>query len=1629
MKSESAKALAWVHPLERNLEAAFAAELADSIKRFARSYFASTSDAELARFTDAEILESVADAWRFLQLRRSTAAKISFHQRLLDKDIRRRNETSLFLLLDDMPFVVDSIGQRLIQEGVIIRSIHNTVLHISRETGAGEKKGHLIGFRTRAKAGFKPEALCCFNCAHIPRDQFKAIQASVRDSLRHVTAAVSDYSPMCEQARKIRQSLQSIPLSPVVSAEEREESLNFISWLLDNHFTFLGYEQYRINHGRKGPLLELRRDSLLGVSRLKMDLKAKVRLDSLPRGTAALILKPQHCVFAKSSSLSKVHSISYYDYVLIKELDAEGKVVTQHRFFGLYTSSVFFQAATEIPLVRRKVSAVLDESGFSPNGHSIKDLLQVINIFPRDELFQITEKQLLDTAIEITRIQQIQASRLFIRKDSYGRFFSCLVYVPRDMFNTRMRTRIQEFLEREMLGTQTEVNVFVSSSLLVRLHFIVHVEDVGQVSISREDLESRLLQLIKPWDEFFLDALRHEYLDNDASRLHRLYRDIYTDAYKETYYGVDGFRDIARIEQVVENDTLGLYLSCCPSETTSRYSFKIFSREKQLVLSRVTPILENLGMGIISEQAFPLRSKTGEAVWLHDFLLFDPAGGNQPGTELGQHFEEAFRAVWEQRADDDRFNALVVNAGLKWRDAALLRAYAAYLKQIQFGYSNQFIATTLARHNGICGQLVAYFYSLHDPRQVKVGARFAAGVKTRLLAAIDQVTSLPDDTVLRACLNLIEATGRTNFFQRDGQQRSKQYFSFKLLPKQIKDMPLPRPRYEIFVYSRSIEGVHLRTGNVARGGLRWSDRGEDYRTEILGLMKAQQVKNAVIVPSGAKGGFVVKERATDPQHEQSLGLACYRTFISGLLDLTDNLVDGKLVQPPNLVRLDGDDPYLVVAADKGTASLSDTANAVAGEYGFWLGDAFASGGSNGYDHKSMGITARGAWVSVQRHFHELGINIQHQDFTVIGIGDMSGDVFGNGMLLSRHICLIAAFNHRHIFIDPQPDPQAGYRERQRLFKQTGSAWSDYRHQLISKGGGVFDRQEKSIAVSPQMKSRFGIKQDMLTPAELIRRLLCCEVDLIWNGGIGTYVKASAENHAVVGDRSNDALRVNGSELRCRVIGEGGNLGLTQAARIEFSLAGGHCITDFVDNSAGVDCSDHEVNIKILLNRLQQTGQLTGSSRNALLESMRDEVAAMVLRNNYAQVQAIGLAKEQAALRHREYGDLAMYLESCAGLDRSLEFLPDRDGFEERGIRGQFLSKPEIAVLISYMKMHLKESLLAADYLDEPYYLTFLYQAFPARLVRRYRAGIHHHPLCREIIATQLANAIVNLLGPSFVYRMVESTSSSVTEVVRAAVTTMAVCGISEPWASIESLDYRIKSEIQSDMKARLLRLARRVTRWFLINRRTGLDCEQELRFFGPLRVRFQNMLPGRLPAAFKQRYQMHQTELRKNGVPTALSTWISQAEFLFPACSLAEVSGSTGRGLTSIVDTYYSLGEELGLNWLGEVISNLPVSTYWQALARESHQDELTRQHHLLCCNVVTMGRKTAGAAVKVRQWSKRFRDRIERSKSLMRQLQAEPSPDYPMISVLLGELGSLAQSSGQQPAGQNPASLDSAGQ
>jgi glutamate dehydrogenase len=1105
-------------------------------------------------------------------------------------------------------------------------------------------------------------------------------------------------------------------------------------------------------------------------------------------------------------------------------------------------------------------------------------------------------------------------------------------------------------------------------------------------------------------------------MHRDRDRLLHSYRFAFTSAYREHFGPASAVYDIQRIEALSDEQPITMSFYRVLEQSSEILRFKLFVADEPLVLSDVIPVLENLGMRVVGEHPYAVRREDGRQYWMHDFTLIYQGSEPVELDEVQDVFQDAFAKIWSGGAENDEFNQLVIGANLNWREVAMLRAYSRYSQQIRFGFSQPYIAGALSSHIQVTRLLVALFRARFEPQRQgsdKVAA-LAGRIESSIVDALDKVANLNEDQILRRFLELIKATLRTSFFQRDADGELKDYFSFKLSPREISDIPLPRPMFEVFVYSARVEGVHLRGGKVARGGLRWSDRLEDYRTEVLGLVKAQQVKNSVIVPVGAKGGFVAKQLPTTGGREAWLneGIASYKIFISALLDITDNLVAGEVVPPVDVVRHDEDDPYFVVAADKGTATFSDIANEIAEDRGFWLGDAFASGGSQGYDHKGMGITARGAWESVKLHFRELGLDTQSEAFSVIAVGDMAGDVFGNGMLLSEHIQMCAAFNHLHIFIDPEPDAARSWKERKRLFDLPRSSWTDYDSRLISEGGGIFPRSAKSITLTPQIQKLTGLKEKAVTPTDLISALLKAPVDLIWNGGIGTYVKASNETHEEVGDKANDLLRVNGKELRCKVVGEGGNLGLSQKARMEYALNGGRLNTDFIDNAGGVDCSDHEVNIKILLNQVVANGDMTEKQRNQLLEQMTDDVAELVLQNNYRQVQSISLAESRSLESMSEYQRYIIHMESAGKLDRALEFLPDDDVLNERKHQNKGLTRPELSVLISYSKAELKESLSHSSVPDDPYLSRELFTAFPDNLKASFSEQILAHRLKREIIGTQIANNMVNMMGINFVDRLRISTGSDDASIARAYVLARDIFNVEQLWRQIEKLDHKVDSNVQVEMMLELQHLVRRATRWFVRNRRAELDCELELERFTDELASIISKQEKVLSGAPKELWEEVCNGYQEAGVPVTLAKLLAGARSLYSSLGIIEVAAETDLTTDKVAQIYFALGEQLQLDWLSQQLNKLQVENYWQALAREAFRDDLEWQQRALVSNALTGKPKAATVTTIVDQWSEDNAWLVDRWRNVLAELKNADKKEYAMYTVALRELFDLAKSS-----------------
>ncbi len=1320
----------------------------------------------------------------------------------------------------------------------------------------------------------------------------------------------------------------------------------------------------------------------------------------------AIALEPHLLNLTKANSRSTVHRPSYLDYVGVKRFDADGRVVGERRFLGLYTHTAFHARLGEVPILRRKVRAVLSRAAFTPGSHNEKALIEILDAHPRDELIQVSVDELYDTALGILHLGERQRLRLFVRRDRFGRFFSCFVFVPRDRFNTENRRRIEAIL-RDVTGAKSiDYSTRLSESVLVRLHYMAYIEPGAMPELDVRQTELLLVAATRSWTDDFEQALVEELGEEAGKRLFRRYGEAFPTAYRVDWVARSAIADARHMEELpAEGLDISLYqpLGAPPGSLRA----KLFRSGRPLALSDVLPLFEAMGARVADERPYEVSPAEREPVWVYDFGLSCPSTRDSEVDEIRDEFQEAFLRTWRGEVENDGYNRLVLAAGLDWREVSVLRAVARYLRQTGSTFSDRYVEQVLVGHPEVARMLLELFRARFDPACADTDT--ADAVAGRIGEMIDAVESLDQDQILRRFLGVMQALLRTNWFQDDPDGAPHGYVSFKLEPQQLPWLPEPRPAFEIFVYSPRTEGVHLRAGQVARGGLRWSDRREDFRTEVLGLAKAQMVKNAVIVPVGAKGGFVVKQPPGGGDREELMAevVACYRTFIRGLLDLTDNIVDGHVVGPPDVVRYDGDDPYLVVAADKGTATFSDIANGVAAEYGFWLGDGFASGGSSGYDHKAMGITAAGAWESVKRHFRELGVNVSSEPFTAVGIGDMSGDVFGNGMLLSRKTRLIAAFNHREIFIDPDPDPETGWEERRRLFELPRSSWSDYDAALISAGGGVWPRTAKSIPLSDEARAALGIERTRLAPNELIKALLQAGVDLLWNGGIGTYVKASGETHSDAGDKANDAVRVNGDELGARVVGEGGNLGLTQLGRVEYALAGGRVNTDAIDNSAGVDCSDREVNIKILLDAVVTAGDLTVKQRDRLLEAMTEKVADLVLQDNYEQSETLSLAEQQAPGMIDVHERLIRVLESEARLDRRLEGLPDDEELAERAREERGLTRPELAVLLAYSKVFLYSALLESDVPEDPYLSSELERYFPPPLPERFGDAMHRHRLRREIVATQVTNNVLHGGGTTFAFRMHEETGAPGSAIVRAYAVAREVYDMRGQWRAIEALDNEVSAAVQTGLLLDGRRLVERGTRWLLRNQGGRIDIASAVARFRPGAEVLYEAIPKLLDPSEVEPLALRVDELRSAGVPEDLAARVAGMSTMYAVFDVVEVAEESALDVLAVAAVHLRLGAQLHLHWLRDRVVSLSREDRWKAMARAALRDDLYAAHRGLTAEVLRHGPRLGGPDERVAGWIESH-PTSERSLETLADIRAGRVYDLTTLSVAVRAVRNL---------------------
>lgn len=1579
--------------------------------KFTEYYFSRFPLDELAGRYLGDVFGSVYQWWRYIQHFDGTQAKISLINPKLDVDGWVCPHTVLVVHQTDMPFLVDSIRIELNRRNIAIHAIKSTVLSVTRDS-----KHQLIDVvdAPSVEQRSSKEAFVYLEINLLTlKDELDDIVKSLLSVLAELSVVVRDFQPMLQAVAAAEENLNHA--QKTVTVANVSESQHFLAWLRDNHFTFLGYSEYEFGEQDGKKFLREKVDKRLGIFAFKGGAANYSEANDLNSGMARFHLVPQVLTFSKSSVRSGIHRLAYSDYVVVKQFNDQGDVVGEMRFLGLYTSSVYTMMPSKIPLVCHKVSKVFERTGLSTHSHDGKALQQILDTFPRDELFLSNSSELYEMVTAIARINERYMVRLFMRPDPFGKFVSCLVYIPRDVFTTQMRLRIQALIGQAINSTESDFNTYFSESILARVHLVFKVDKRFPLDYDQEKLERQIREISRSWEDHLQVSLIESHGEEKAMSLLHEFRNAFSSSYKEYFESRTAVHDIASIAELATSDDIAMSFYQPVGAEPNIVRFKVFRKTKTIELSDIIPLLENLGLRVLSENPYAIHKKSDEVIWLHDFKLSYSLPGVIDVLRVKEIFQQAFSAIWHKRTVNDAFNKLVLSAELTWREVFVLRAYASYMHQTLFTFTEHYIANALVNQREIARLLINLFITKFDPILSASEEKRAGDIgkyRDAILVSLNNVSNLNEDRILRRFLALIDGTLRTNYFQLQADGNPKDYLSIKLSTRSIADIPEPRPLYEIFVYSLRVEGVHLRGGKVARGGLRWSDRLQDYRTEVLGLVKAQQVKNAVIVPNGAKGGFVCKQspQAGGREAIQQEGIACYKIFVRGLLDLTDNLVDGKLVPPVNVVRYDEDDPYLVVAADKGTATFSDIANSISAEYNHWLGDAFASGGSQGYDHKGMGITARGAWISVMRHFREKNINIQEEDFTVVGIGDMAGDVFGNGMLLSQHICLVAAFNHMHIFIDPTPDAEKSFVERQRLFTTPKTTWADYDKSLISKGGGIFNRDAKTIAISPEMKKIFGIYEDNLTPTELMTGLLKAPVDLIWNGGIGTYVTSSSESHADVGDKANDSLRVNGSELRAKVFGEGGNLGMTQRGRIEYALNGGACNTDFIDNAGGVDCSDHEVNVKILLNEVVSSGDLTPKQRNQLLASMTQNIGDLVLKNNYRQTQAISIAEVESLARGAEYRRFMSTLESQKRLNRKLEFLPADDILLERQSHSLGLTRPELSILISYAKAVLKEDLAADNIADNAYIAKSVEGAFPEKIAAEFSGPLYNHRLKREIVATQIANDMVNNMGISFAQRLIESTGASVGDVAKAYIAARDVYQMEKFILDLEALDHKLPAKIQYELMINMMRRVRRATRWFLRNRRSNIDPAVEVEFFGSAVANISAQLPGLLLGGQLEELQGQYQRLQESGVPQDLIVRASSASYLFSGFSVAEAARRSGRDIAPVTQLYFLLSDMLSLPWFANQIANLKVETFWQAMARESYMDDLESQLRSLTISLIGCTNETTNIAELLASWGNRQSTLIHRWKLMVNELQAASGTDFAVFSVALRELLDLAQ-------------------
>lgn len=1564
---------------------------------FINNFYSQNSLNDFVDYEFDHLYDLAYSSYEFLKNKTNKNPKIQIQEFHLEKEVI----TIIDVINEDKAFLVDSVVALIESLGYDIINIIHPIYYTKRN-----KNGDLISISNKNDENDQADSVIQLQIkGEIDKNEKSIIKKQLESLLNTVSLVVKDWQKILEAVSEVKKEI-----SETVKKEDEAKEINeFLSWLQDKGFIFLGFQEFSYKKTKSKYSLNPIDKTALGIFNAKYEEYKPRVANSDHDNIIDFIKKPFTLEILKSSYRSKIHRIVNAERIRIQKFDKNNNAIGEYRIIGLFTSAAYCQRSSSIPIIRNKINKVLNNSKYPKGSHNYKDLVSVLEDYPRDELFQIDDKDLARIANGIVMICGRNQVKLFSRKDKFSRFISCLVYMPKDRSNSEVRGKVRDYIAQRYNGEVADSFVRITESNLVRLQIIIEPKN-KDVDLEEAKIEKEITELSKPWQDSLKEEIESQFSHKVAKPLYRKYRDSFSISYINRFDSRRAAIDAARIEESIKANSI--LFSLYKSSTTEKNiaELKIYSPKKELYLSEVMPVLESFGLNVIHEHIYEISPENEDKLWLHYFKI--NLGDIEYCEKLKYNFEEAVSLAWKGVLTSGSLNRLLIHVGLDWRQLSLVRAYTKYIYQAGFRHDQEYVSNILVRNKDLTKLLVEYFETSFDPelkisfeeRKEKV-AEISKKIKSRLL----KVKDASHDEAIRKIYNAIDATMRTNFYQKDQNLEYKDYISFKFDCAKIPYLPLPVPYAEIFVFSNSVEGVHLRGGKVARGGLRWSDRNEDFRTEVLGLVKAQMTKNAVIVPVGSKGGFVVKKDLTDLSREEFMkeGIKAYKTFLRGLLDLTDNVINGKIKKPADLVIYDDDDPYLVVAADKGTATFSDIANSISEEYNFWLGDAFASGGSVGYDHKKMGITAKGAWVSVVRHFSEMGINIQKEEFSCIGIGDMSGDVFGNGMLLSKHTKLVAAFNHIHIFVDPNPDVKKSYKERQRLFKLDRSTWHDYDKSLISKGGAVFDRSAKSIKLTSQIKEVFDIEEDELSPTDFINRLLKAPVDLIWNGGIGTYVKSTSESHDEVGDRANDDLRVNGSDLRCKVIGEGGNLGLTQKGRIEYAINGGRINTDAMDNSAGVDCSDHEVNIKIALKQAMIDSKISLEQRNKILESMTDEVASLVLKDNRLQTQAITIAQSQGHSAIEVYGQFIKNLEKSGILNPEMEFLPNSKELQRRQVDKIGFTRPELCVMLSYAKMEIYQQILASDLVDDEYFESDLISYFPKRMQKDFLPEIKTHQLRREIIATQITNFIVDRGGITFLNQICQESGFTIDKAAKSFIIACDSFGLREIWQGIESQTH-VTHIAKSKLFNAVNKLLERSVLW-LLRKGNNKKLTPTIAGFKKIADDLYSCLPEVMAQDSKESYDKKAEIYRLNNVDEDLSKKIAALDPIASAFDIANISSTSKFDLKTIAKIYYEIGTRFSLKWLRSSISDLPCDGYWQRLSAKTIIEDFYSSQARLARIVVEKNCDKKSCNIKaVEEWVAESGFLVQRYDNFIANIKSTSSRDMSMFVVALNRIKPL---------------------